>query len=44
MTYMLKDRTSRFTEVIPTGIFCGGDRVPDGTFHGGDKLPDGSFH
>jgi hypothetical protein len=45
MNYMSKDRiVSNFTDVIPTGMFSGGDQIPEGTFHGGDKIPEGTFH
>lgn len=31
-------------DVIPVGVFHGGDEVPPGTFHGGDEVPPGTFH
>lgn len=31
-------------DVVPAGVFAGGDEVPAGTFHGGDEVPAGTFH
>lgn len=31
-------------DIVPAGVFRGGDSVPPGSFHGGDEVPGGTFH
>jgi len=44
MKFITNPTTSHTVEVIPAGMFCGGEEIPAGTFHGGEEIPAGTFH
>jgi hypothetical protein len=32
------------SDIVPAGVFYGGDQVSKGSFHGGDAVSAGTFH